>query len=171
MIESLLGAPERPAVADPLDPDALKGLVHGLAGSPGMWAARVRHDVGRRLCELLWRDERVEVWLICWAGGDHDTGFHDHGASNGAFALASGHLIEERLGLAGPMERRLRPGESVAFTSSYVHRVRGTDAAPAVSIHAYSPPLDRLGVYALGDDGALRRETVPATHELGADAA
>ena len=49
-----------------------------------------------------------------------------------------------------------------------MHRVHGVGDEPAVSIHAYSPPLQRLGVYEAGADGALRRETVSASHELRA---
>jgi hypothetical protein len=67
--------------------------------------------------------------------------------------------------MAGSIRRRLRRGESLAFPASHVHRVRG-GRAPAVSIHACSPPLRRLGVYSVSDEGALRREALPATHEL-----
>ena len=48
-----------------------------------------------------------------------------------------------------------------------MHRVHGIGEEPAVSIHAYSPPLRRLGVHSVNGDGALGRETVPASHELG----
>jgi hypothetical protein len=38
--------------------------------------------------------------------------------------------------------------------------------APAVSIHAYSPPLWRMGTYATGADGTLRRRSVSYAEEL-----
>jgi mannose-6-phosphate isomerase-like protein (cupin superfamily) len=155
-------------MTDVLDPDALRALVDGLAARPGEWAELVRHDTGSRHFALLSRDERVEVWLICWAGEDHDTGFHDHDISNGAFAVAEGELVEERLAIGRTVRRRLRRGQSLGFPASHVHRVHGAGDAPAVSIHAYSPPLARLGVYAVADDGTLRREPVAATHELTA---
>jgi len=41
---------------------------------------------------------------------------------------------------------------------------------PAASILAYSPPLGRLGVHAVADDGVLHHESVSAGHELRADA-
>jgi mannose-6-phosphate isomerase-like protein (cupin superfamily) len=159
--------PLAPPAAEPLDPDRLRSLVDGLATSPGVWAARVRHDPLERVVDLLWRDERVEVWLICWSGEDHDTGFHDHDESNGALAVVRGTLVEERLVLSGAIRRRLPRGESLAFPASHVHRVHGVGDTPAVSIHAYSPPLRRLGVYSVSDDGALRREAVSGSHELG----
>jgi mannose-6-phosphate isomerase-like protein (cupin superfamily) len=155
-------------MTDVLDPGALRDLVDGLAARPWEWELRVRHDTGGRHFEVLRRDDRVEVWLICWTGEDHDTGFHDHDVSNGAFAVARGELVEERLGIGRPIRRRLRRGQSLAFPASHVHRVHGVGDAPAVSIHAYSPPLARLGVYEVAPDGALRREPVAASHELSA---
>jgi mannose-6-phosphate isomerase-like protein (cupin superfamily) len=155
-------------MTDFLDTDSLRDLVDGLAARPWEWEARVRHDTGGRHFELLRRDDRVEVWLICWTGEEHDTGFHDHDISSGAFAVARGELVEERLAIGRTIRRRLRSGQSLAFPPSHVHRVHGVGESSAVSIHAYSPPLARLGVYALAPDGALRREPVAATHELSA---
>lgn len=155
--------------AGPLAPEGLRDLVDGLAREPGLWTPRVRHDPEARIFERLWLDGRVEVWLICWSGEEHDTGFHDHDISSGAFAVVRGELVEERLAIGRTIRRRLRRGQSLGFGPSHVHRVHGVGAAPAVSIHAYSPPLARLGVYAVSDDGALGRETVSAGHELRAD--
>lgn len=159
-------SPHMTASAEPLDPDGLRDLVDGLARNPDGWASRVRHDADERVCERLWLDARIEVWLICWSGRDHDTGFHDHDVSSGAFAVVRGELVEERLTIGRTIRRRVRSGHSLAFSASHVHRVRGVGRIDAVSIHAYSPPLARLGVYALSDDGALRRESVAAAHEL-----
>jgi hypothetical protein len=36
----------------------------------------------------------------------------------------------------------------------------------AVSIHAYSPPLWRMGTYATGPDGSLRRASISYAEEL-----
>jgi hypothetical protein len=160
--------PLLPPAAPPIGPDALRALVEGLAGSPALWTPRVRHDSGSRIFELLWSDPRVDVWLICWSGEDHDTGFHDHDVSSGAIAVVQGELVEERLTVGAPVRRRLRRGQSLSFPPSHVHRVQGVGAIPAVSIHAYSPPLVRMGVYGVASDGTLRREAVGATHELRA---
>jgi mannose-6-phosphate isomerase-like protein (cupin superfamily) len=158
--------PLLPPNVEPHRPEALRDLVDALAGRPGLWTRRVRHDSDSRVFELLWRDERVDVWLICWSGEDHDTGFHDHDVSSGAFAVVRGELVEERLTVGAPVRRRLRRGQSLCFPPSHVHRVQGVGTTPAVSIHAYSPPLVRMGVYGVADDGTLRREAVGATHEL-----
>jgi len=37
---------------------------------------------------------------------------------------------------------------------------------PAVTIHAYSPPLWRMGSYAIGADGTLRRQSISYAEEL-----
>lgn len=166
MIRALI---DPPGETRPLAPEGLRNLVDGLARTPGLWTPRVRHDPDERIFERLWCDDLVEVWLICWSGEEHDTGFHDHDISSGAFGVVRGELVEERLGIGTTIRRRLRTGQSVGFGPSHVHRVHGVGAAPAVSIHAYSPPLARLGVYAVADDGALGRETVSASHELRAD--
>ena len=42
--------------------------------------------------------------------------------------------------------------------------MRGGD--PAVTLHVYSPPLDRMGAYVIGDDGVLARHSVSSTEEL-----
>jgi hypothetical protein len=38
--------------------------------------------------------------------------------------------------------------------------------SPAVSIHAYSPPLWRMGTYTTGPDGTLRRQSISYAEEL-----
>jgi hypothetical protein len=37
---------------------------------------------------------------------------------------------------------------------------------PAVSLHAYSPPLWRMGAYAIGSSGVLTRTSVSYAEEL-----
>jgi hypothetical protein len=41
--------------------------------------------------------------------------------------------------------------------------------APAVTIHAYSPPLARTGVYRVGTGGELQRESLTLDEELRAE--
>ena len=104
--------------------------------------------------------------MISWASGN-DTGFHDHDVSSGAVAVVEGELIEERLVLGGaPRRVRHRAGEVFDFDSAYVHRMRQDSDAPAVSIHAYSPPLWRMGAYEVAADGTLRRRSISSAEEL-----
>jgi predicted metal-dependent enzyme (double-stranded beta helix superfamily) len=149
-----------------LDRRELRQLVARIAADPTQWRPRVRHEAGERHFEQLWRDQHVDVWVISWANGN-DTGFHDHDTSRGAVAVVEGEIVEERLMLgAGPRELHHRAGGLFDFDSSHVHRMRQATDTPAVSIHAYSPPLSRMGAYAVEPDGTLHRESIPYTDEL-----
>jgi hypothetical protein len=44
--------------------------------------------------------------------------------------------------------------------------VRHELGEPAVTIHTYSPRLDWVGQYRLGDNGIVRREVRPGRNEL-----
>jgi hypothetical protein len=149
-----------------LDRAELRDLVARLAAEPDQWRALVRHGTGQRHFEQLWRDAHVDLWVISWGHGN-DTGFHDHDVSRGAVAVVEGEVIEERLVLGGP-PRRLhhRAGEAFDFDAAHVHRMLQDSETPAVSIHAYSPPLWRMGSYAIGADGTLRRESISYAEEL-----
>jgi hypothetical protein len=45
------------------------------------------------------------------------------------------------------------------FGPDYAHDVRNVSIAPAVSIHAYSPPLSDMNKYELDGDRLVPRET------------
>jgi quercetin dioxygenase-like cupin family protein len=150
-----------------LIPD-LRGLVTGLAATRSRWDHLVRHDPSQRVFERLLDDpeDDVEAWLICWMPG-HDTGFHDHDLSSGAATVVSGAVQEERLGIG--LETRSHiyvAGQTFDFTSSEIHRVTHAGAEAAVTLHAYSPRLRRMGAYAVADDGALTRHPLAYGEEL-----
>ena len=52
-----------------------------------------------------------------------------------------------------------------------IHRVLHAGQGPAVTIHAYSPPLRRTGAYRVRPDGELEREAQPFGVELRAEPA
>ena len=144
----------------------LRELVGRIAADPGQWRSLVRLETAERHFEQLWRDDQVDVWVISWANGN-DTGFHDHDVSCGAVAVVDGEVIEERLVVDGPPLRlRHRAGEVFDFDASHVHRMRHDASTPAVSIHAYSPPLWRMGAYVVEPDGTLRRQSISYAEEL-----
>jgi predicted metal-dependent enzyme (double-stranded beta helix superfamily) len=144
----------------------LEDLVARLAARPELWGHLVRHDPGERVYEELVRDNHLAVWLICWME-DHDTGFHDHDRSAGAVAVARGAVIEDRLLLGrAPTSRTFGAGAAFSFAASDIHRVRHGGAGPAVSIHAYSPPLWRMGAYEIASGGELRRHSISYAEEL-----
>jgi Cysteine dioxygenase type I len=149
-----------------LDRRELRDLVTTIAAEPAQWRGLVRRGVPERHFEQLWRDDHVDVWVITWMNGN-DTGFHDHDVSRGAVAVVEGEIIEERLVVGGPPRRFPHAaGEAFDFDASHVHRMLQDSDAPAVSIHAYSPPLWRMGTYATGTDGTLRRQSISYAEEL-----
>jgi predicted metal-dependent enzyme (double-stranded beta helix superfamily) len=149
-----------------LDLPALRGLVARIAADPSTWRGLVNLDAEHRHFAQLWRDDHVDVWVISWMDG-HDTGFHDHDLSSGAIAVVRGELVEERLAVgASPRRRRYRAGDTFDFDASHVHRMHQASGGPAVSIHAYSPPLWRMGTYVIEPDGTLRRTSISYAEEL-----
>lgn len=141
-------------------------LVTAIAGRPTTWRHLAAPDPLKRTFAQLLRDDRIDIWIISWMRG-HDTGFHDHDLSSGAVAVVQGELIEERMALGGPPIRRVyRAGEAFNFAASHVHRMFQEADSPAVSIHAYSPPLWRMGAYAVDPDGTLRRDSISYAEEL-----
>ena len=146
--------------------DELVALVDSLAAAPERWRHLVRHRADARTYEQLHRDDHVAIWLICWMN-DHDTGFHDHDLSSGALSVIRGKVREERLVLGGePAARVLGAGESLSFGAADIHRVSHAGDEPAVTLHAYSPPLWRMGAYEIGDGGRLRRHSLSYAEEL-----
>jgi len=144
----------------------LIALVDRLAAEPERWRDLVAHRPDARTYEQLHRDDDVAIWLICWMN-DHDTGFHDHDLSSGAFRVVDGAVREERLVLGGPpVSRVLRAGQSQSFSASDIHRVSHAGTEPAVTLHAYSPPLWRMGAYEVSPDGTLRRHSMSYAEEL-----
>ena len=102
----------------------------------------------------------------------HDTGFHDHDGSAGAVAVLEGEVVEERLALLrAPVPVVQRAGDVFAFGGAEIHRVRHHGTAPAVTLHAYSPALRRMGAYEAGPDGRLLRHALDEDTELRVAAA
>jgi mannose-6-phosphate isomerase-like protein (cupin superfamily) len=154
-----------------LSQQELEGFAAELAAAPRRWRHLIGPASSERAYELIWSDEEVNAWVICWHE-DNDTGWHDHDESAGGIAVIAGHVREERLVMgADPRVRHLGPGETFAVPATAIHRVRHDGGGPAVTIHAYSPPLTRMGAYRVGSGGELERESLPSGIELQAEVA
>jgi quercetin dioxygenase-like cupin family protein len=150
-----------------LAPAELQRFAAELAAAPDRWRHLVRHDE-TRVYEQIWDDPTVNAWLICWSA-DSDTGFHDHDDSGAAITVVSGSVREDRLTLGGgPRSRSLGAGTTFIVPPTAIHRVLHAGEGPAVTIHAYSPPLRRMGAYRVGPGGELERESQPFEQELRA---
>jgi quercetin dioxygenase-like cupin family protein len=149
-----------------LTTEQLIAFVEELASDPERWAAYIHHDPDLRVYELVYEDENVNAWLICWSE-DQDTGFHDHDESAAAIRVLDGHVREDRLRLAGePQTRTAAPGDTFVVEPTAIHRVLHAGDGPAVTIHAYSPPLTRMGAYCVGPAGELQRVSQSWEQEL-----
>jgi rhodanese-related sulfurtransferase/mannose-6-phosphate isomerase-like protein (cupin superfamily) len=134
-------------------PEELANIVSQFASSGG-WMYRVRLRFERRWYERLYRGPDHDVWVISWLPGQ-STGFHDHGESSGAFVVSTGMLEEHRPGKRALV---IHPGKPRAFGPDYAHDVRNVSLAPAVSIHAYSPPLSEMNEFELEGSQLVPRE-------------
>jgi quercetin dioxygenase-like cupin family protein len=126
----------------------LAGIARSVAERPDEWIHRVRLNPEGRWYERLSAGRDHEVWLISWLPGQA-TGFHDHGESEGAFTVVLGRLEEREPGAA----RTVVAGGSWTFGRDYVHDVRNSSDAPAVSVHVYSPPLSSMRRYERTGEG------------------
>ena len=148
----------------------LRRFATSLATSGDLWGHLVQHRRDARLYEQIWDTDDVNAWLICWSE-DQDTGFHDHDDSAAAIRVIEGQVREERLRLgAAPSSRVIGPGSTFLVPPSAIHRVLHAGSAPAVTIHAYSPPLRRTGAYWVGPGGELERTSQTFEQELRAAA-
>lgn len=127
----------------------LAELARTIGQQEHLWRPLVRHDDAQRWYARLFYARNVEVWLIGWETGQ-DTQFHDHGGSSGAFYVAQGRLTEQYgnvEGSSGLSDRVHACGRTVPFGPAYVHNLGNSDAEPATSVHAYSPPLTTMTYY------------------------
>lgn len=140
----------------------LSEIVAGTAARADHWRDLVRYDPQRRWYRRMELAGEYEVWLLSWQPGQ-GTGFHDHGGSAGAFAVAVGELQEQAV--RGRGEVAVRPvaaGGVRSFGARFVHQVVNNSAGPAVSVHAYSPPLPPMRRYELTPGGLRYIGTEPA---------
>jgi hypothetical protein len=148
-----------------LDKRELLELVSSIAATPELWQPHVAYDDEKRHYVSLYRDAHVDVWVLCWTPLN-DTGWHDHDISSGAVAVVEGCLTEHNLAVDRPsLATEVPSGQVYCFGPEHIHRLTGRHAG-SVSIHAYSPPLWRMGQYAVGSTGVLRRTSVSYADEL-----
>jgi predicted metal-dependent enzyme (double-stranded beta helix superfamily) len=146
------------AAPTPLALPELRQLTRRVADQVRRGRHPVVVDRERRWYQLLTSDGFVDVWLISWAR-EQGAELHDHAGSLGALTVVRGTLTEQRW---IPTQRTLRTralraGASVAFGLGHVHDVSNHAEQPAVSVHAYSPPLTAMSYYRLEPDGLPRR--------------
>jgi hypothetical protein len=74
-------------------------------------------------------------------------------------------LVEHNLAIGkDSVDTEVPAGSVFGFGPDHIHRLTGRDPG-SVSVHAYSPPLWRMGQYSIAD-GVLRRVSVSYADEL-----
>lgn len=138
----------------------LAGIVQAIAAQPAFWRDIVRFDAGLRWYHRLELTDDHEVWLLSWLPGQ-STGFHDHGEAVGAFAVAQGELRERTVPArrSRARNRTLSAGQVRPFAAGHVHDVVNVWTDPAISVHAYSPPLTAMRRYELTANGLVHTTT------------
>jgi len=146
-----LRLPDLLRITDQAADEVLRGRYNHLVPSAGI-------PIQERWFTRLHSDDEVDVWLISWVA-NQATELHDHGGSLGALTLLSGALHEFRWDGDRLRRRRLDAGDQVGFPLGWVHDVTCAPAeqAPALSVHAYSPPLTAMSYYEVTQHNTLRR--------------
>lgn len=155
--------PQTPLLSRPAPrlalPD-LVDLVRYYAEAPDLWRPQIRFRADSRWWTRLSSDDDFDVWLLTWMR-DQTTELHDHGDSTAAFTVVQGALDEVRVDPAGELfATELRPGRTQWVAPGVVHDVRNVAVLPAVSIHAYSPPLTQMTYYRQDDAGLVPVKTI-----------
>ncbi len=147
----------------PLELPVLVDVVQGIADRPHLWAHRVQYSSTRRWWTKLVDDANVDVWLLSWLQSQ-ETDLHDHGGSAAAFTVVQGALAEVRVGAYGAVDlSHVTAAErSVQWVApGVIHDVSNPFNVPAVSVHAYSPPLEQMTYYRRTKDGPEPVRTEP----------
>jgi len=89
---------------------------------------------------LIYRDDLVEVLLICWNKGV-ETKFHRHPENGCLLKLLQGEINEDVKYNDGTLkENKIQKGDTSYIDDKIgVHKIRNTDTQ-SISIHFYSPP-------------------------------
>lgn len=144
----------RPAAIG-LGVEELTALTRSIAARPELWEPLVQFQESGRWWTRLDAPEGVDVWLLSWLPSQ-GTELHDHGSSAAAFTVVAGALTEFRPGAeVALVPQELAAGLTQTVAVGSLHDVLNAGTEPAVSIHAYSPPLTRMTYWATSSDGRL----------------
>ena len=141
-------------------------LVQQIASTPSLWEPLQIRDTTRRRYRLLYEDDRIDVWVLSWMPGQ-GTGFHDHDLSGVALICAQGMVVERQMQLpSGATRIEMEVGLTREGGPGYIHSVAYGHGDPAISIHAYSPPLMRVGQFSVDEEGIMYRRITHGRQEL-----
>jgi hypothetical protein len=128
-------------------PLVLLDLLQSYVAETAELLPRADPGLAERSYELLELSDELEIWAIHWPQGQ-GLELHDHGGSVGALWVIEGTLEEHYVRPERTIGcRSIVAGCGAAFGPHYVHDVVNAQAAPATSVHAYSPPMESMTFY------------------------
>ena len=149
-----------------LDQPKLSQLVSSIGEQTELWQPLVVTDPSRRRYRLLYEDDRIDIWVLSWMPGQ-GTGFHDHDHSEVALICVQGAVVERQMLLPSGVSRvKMSGGHCRTGGAGYIHAVDHDLGEPAVTLHAYSPPLAHVGQYVVNEEGILERKIQHGRREL-----
>jgi hypothetical protein len=107
----------------------------------------------------LYSNHLIDAWIIAW-NGRTSTGLHDHDGSVGALRVLQGRVFQtapRQTGGGQPIAASA--GSTVVFDSDHIHCL-DTSGGLTATLHAYSPPLSRMGLYTAEPKGILVRKSL-----------
>jgi hypothetical protein len=148
--------------------DELKQIVFAIASRPELFEDLVVDDETNRWRLQLFKTDNFEVRILGWEV-EQRSDWHDHGGSSGVFVVTQGTLFEMHRASdnLSAESRSYVVGEHGAFGPDYVHDMIHESGKPAVSVHAYSPPLTGFTSYVRTDFGFVAEKYVREEERRG----
>lgn len=153
---STLGFSLPPSSLQGPSPEEARALIAAMGVAKVDWSTFGQHLAFDPECYVrrrLFLSDTWEVLLLNWLPGQK-TAIHDHGNSLGFTLLLMGDLVETNYRWLGEGRRMeafkespLGPHQITTEARDTVHVVSNRSAAPAASLHLYSPPLTFLHAY------------------------
>jgi cysteine dioxygenase len=173
LVASLLEAFERP---DGPTGGRIAELLKTYSGAHDDWRPWALFDAQTYTRNLVYRDERFELLILCWGAGQVSP-IHNHEGQDCWMAVLDGEVEETRY--CTPAEVRpgpLEPHNVRTYTVGQVefihddialHLVRSARSdADAVSLHLYAAPYDACDCYC-GETGQVTRKRLRNHSERG----
>jgi cysteine dioxygenase len=150
LLAYLNGMHERPGLAE------LEALLHRLNLGRADVAKWVRFSDRAYQRNLVHAGDRYHLWVLCWRNGQRSP-IHDHAGSACAVRILEGTATvtffeRTRNGHIKAVASEDYPaGQVVVSADEDIHQVSNLqgDDADLITLHIYTPPLLRMGVYSI----------------------
>jgi hypothetical protein len=141
--------------------EELESIVLAIASRSELFDDLVVDDETNRWWLQLFKTDNFEVRILGWEV-EQRSDWHDHGGSSGVFVVTDGSLFEmHRASDHVSIDSSIFDvGDVGSFGPDYVHDMVHDSGNPAVSVHAYSPPLTGFTSYTHSPFGFIAEKYV-----------